>query len=224
MTYIPRKDEYNNQQAQQQRSKSTGKKVDWARVIEESRIEEAFLTLCFLGAFWLHLLTMGSESCWHSLDGLKYFCDAIVLIVLGTNVLNYFTEKGFSGFIVDIIYAIGGTFCDVFSRIDPDEVKKSAEEDIRKYNERVEQSKKDSGYYESLKKPEDTRDFNTKQRDERRARAYAKADPEFEVSYKSKGGCWVRDIVRGRDKAEILNRYRKNPMVEYMGGVVGIDE
>lgn len=53
---------------------------------------------------------------------------------------------------------------------------------------------------------------------------YAKADPEFIVSYKSKGGCWVNEIVRGRDKAEVLNRFRHNPMVEQMGGVVGVDE
>jgi len=68
------------------------------------------------------------------------------------------------------------------------------------------------------------KDFNTRQKKARRAAAYAKADPEFIVDYKSVGGAWVRDIVRGRDKGEVLARFRKSPTVQYMGGVMGIYE
>lgn len=222
MTYIPRKDEYQNNEEPYAQNQRTSQDIDLIELLKQPKFISAMGWILGNGFIWINGLSMYSSFSSPVMKVLQVIINSFFAVLITVNVLNYFLEKGFRGFLADIINFIANFFGDI--KVDPDAIKKSIEDDARKYNERVEQSKKDYGYYESLKKPDDGKDFNTRQKEERRARAYAKADPEFEVSYKSKGGAWVRDIVRGRDKAEVLNRYRHNPMVEIMGGVVGIDE
>jgi hypothetical protein len=151
------------------------------------------------------------------------------LIALGF-IVNYFKEQGLLVGLVKIPVSIIGFFAGSGEPIDFEKMQAEMKEDKEKYSKeyeaKIEKARRENGYYNTVNgaSKDDGKDFNTRQKEARKAAAYAKADPEFEVTYKSKGGCWVRDIVRGRDKAEVLNRYRHNPMVEVMGGVTGILE
>lgn len=241
MTYIPRKDENDNQHEEYSNKKEISWEekfggIDLGKVMEESNFFGGLAVMFFYLTIFLSIITTGHyKYLFHKVPAHVDFglanpyvtvtCQIITAVIFIVAVM----ESGWTPkhLLADIIRFVGA-----FSKErSPEEIQEmlknieeSNERDIKRYNDRVEQSKKDYGYYESLKKPEDPRDFNTRQKEERRARAYEKADPEFEISYRSTGGCWVRDIVRGRDKAELMARYKKNPMVLYVGAVVGLEE
>ena len=224
MTLIPRKDEYNNEQPQEHPRVAIDRSwkfhTNWGRVAEETNFFGGLFVLIFYLSIFVNLFTfMASDGFLHSVP-LAITLDIIVGIVL----ISALVEAGGFNFILQGIMSFIGGFADVDSEKIMAGIEEDKEKYSREYEAKIEKARRESGYYESLKKPNDGEDFNTRQKNARKAAAYASADPEFIVTYKSKGNCWVKDIVRGRDKAEVYNRYKFNPMVEIMGGVTGIYE
>jgi len=224
MTLIPRKDEYNNEEPQPLEKcvidRSWKFHTNWSRVAEETNFFGGLFVLIFYLSIFVNIFTfMTSDGFLHSVP-LAVTLDVIVGIVL----ISALVEAGGFNFILQCIMSFIGGFADVDSEQIMAGIEEDKEKYSREYEAKIEKARRESGYYEALKKPNDGMDFNTRQKAARKAAAYASADPEFIVTYKSKGNCWVKDIVRGRDKAELLNRYRNNPMVEIMGGVTGIYE
>lgn len=243
MTYIPRKDEYDNNNDNSKEneekvrwSESWVAKKSWIDIIDESGVIGGICTLFAYFTIFYNVISapdfrylFKARPAWYSqglgIAEVAVVCDIILLFLIIVSMReNGITPKTI---LIQILHFIG-SFGKPLTEEQKRDILNKMEEDRKNYRNdydaQIEKARRENGYYESLKKPDDGKDFNTRQKEERRARAYEKADPEFEVTYRSKGGCWVRDIVRGRDKAEVLNRYRHNPMVEQMGGVVGIEE
>lgn len=206
--------------AQREKNKNWKFHTNWGRVAEETNFFGGLFVLIFYLSIFVNLFTfMTSDGFLHSVP-LAITLDVIVGIVL----ISALVEAGGFNFILQCIMSFIGGFADIDSEKIMAGIEEDKEKYSREYEAKIEKARRESGYYESLKKQDDGKDFRTKQKEKRIADAYAKADPEFEVTYKSKGGCWVKDIVRGRDKAEVYNRYKFNPMVEYVGGVYGVLE
>ena len=211
---------YREWDAQREKNKEWNFHTNWGKVAEETNFFGGLFVLFVYFTLFMNVMDMptllsGAEPSGIACPPLTIFCD----LILGIFIIKALINAGGFNFILQCIMSFIGGFSEP-SNITFEDLEESRRRDAQKHQETADRCAK---YYEK-KADTDVRDFNTKQKEARKAAAYAKADPEFEVSYRSKGGCWVRDIVRGRDKAELLNRYRNNPMVEYVGGVYGVLE
>jgi len=205
--------------AQREKNKNWKFHTNWGRVAEETNFFGGLFVLIFYLSIFVNLFTfMASDGFLHSVP-LAITLDVIVGIVL----ISALIEAGGLNFILQCIMSFIGGFADP-SNVTLEDIEESKRRDAKKYQETADRCAKMWDKVHSANKPSDGKDFNTRQREKRKADAYASADPEFIVTYKSRGGCWVKDIVRGRDKAEVYNRYKFNPMVEYVGGVYGVLE
>ena len=202
--------------AQREKNKDWKFHTNWGRVAEETKFFEGLFVMFFYFTIFMNIIDMptllyGAKPQGLACPPLTIACDIILAICLVKALIN---AGGFNFILQSIMSFIGG-FSEP-SNITFEDLEKSRQRDAQKHQETADRCAK---YYEK-KADTDVRDFNTKQKEARKAAAYAKADPEFEVSYKSRGGCWVREIIRGRDKAEVYNRYKYNPMVDPKGGII----
>lgn len=232
MTLIPRKDDMNyDNNYEQPRVKTASRKAPrpnkWIKLMDETNVIGGLAILFVWGTGFLDFFTYPGFDLSHpSTTGLACpplaitctIISAILLIVgfMSSGITFYDIVKGIMSFI--------GGFTEL--EFDPDSIEKSREKDHQRILEKEARAKEIQGYAEKASNSGNCggKTFNEMQKEKRKADAYKNADPEFIVTYKSKGGCWVKDIVRGRDKAELYARYKCNPMVEQMGGVVGIYE
>lgn len=222
-----------NEMAEREREREAQRlemaKPDWWQILDDANFFDGVknIFIYFSLAIWLLAFT----NQYNPDKGIILQTSIIVvnsvwgLVALGF-ILNYFKEQGLLVGLVKIPVRIIGFFAGTgnIPEFDWDKMQEDKKEYSRTQQEKEDRAAQMWDKVNSANKPSDGKTFNQRQKEEKRQKAYAKADPEFIVSYKSKGGCWVNEIVRGRDKAEVLNRFRCNPMVDQMGGVVGVDE
>jgi len=219
MTLIPWKNDIENYESIKKVVPPPPQVNKWVEMADETNFFGGLFVLIFYLSVFVNLFTfMASDGFLHSVP-LAITLDIIVGIVL----ISALVEAGGFNFILQCIMSFIGGFAEP-SSVTFEDIEEDRRRDAKKQQEISDRCAQMWDKVNSANKPSDGMDFNTKQKEKRKAAAYAKADPEFLVDYKSVGGAWVRDIVRGRDKGEVLARFRESPTVQYMGGVMGIYE
>lgn len=222
MTLIPRKNDMNNNSNEQPKVRRSTKKIERHPYLDALRNSYFIPNILTIFA-WVAILYCGMTYLAPHGGGIFMVPVANVFsVILIALVIYSLSDVSLESIIVGIIQGIG----DKPVEVDLEGIERSREKSRELTKEKEARAKEISAMAEKDRSNSSYggKTFNEMQKEKRRADAYKNADPEFIVTYKSKGGAWVKDIVRGRDKAEVYNRYKYNPMVEVMGGVTGINE
>jgi len=221
---IPKKNDIENYEPVKKAVPPTEKVNKWVKMADETNCIGGLAALFGYFTLFMNVITFpclfgASEQGLASVP-VTLVCDVILALLIVASL----KKMGFNyEMLIEGVMSFIGSFSEP-SNITFEELEEDRRKDAQRRQETADRCSQYWDKVNSSRNNDDGKDFNTRQKEARRAAAYAKADPEFIVDYKSVGGAWVRDIVRGRDKSEVLSRFRKSPTVLYMGGVMGIYE
>jgi len=224
MTLILRKNDIENSEPEKKAAPQEEKVNKWVKMADKTNFIGGLATLFGYFTLLMNVITfpcfLGASEKGLASVPVTLTCDIILALLIVASL----KEMGFNyEMLIEGVMSFLGGFAEPTS-LTLEDLEESRRRDVQKRQETEDRCSQYWDKVNSSRNNDNEKDFNTRQKEARKAAAYAKADPEFLVSYKSKGGCFVNEIIRGRDQAEIYTRFKYyNPMVQYIGFVAKID-